>query len=171
MKNQEDQKINATLVLQIMGRPPEHLIQTLEGIIKEIDNENKISVKSKDIKKPQKSGEKNDTVDKEGNRKEQEFYSSFAEIEIEADDIMHLAFILFKYMPAHVEINYPEYLALTNGGWNDIFNELIRKLHAYDEVARVSQVEKSILERRLREILEQSKENKEGKKKPTKKKK
>ena len=64
---------------------------------------------------------------------------------------------MFKYMPAHIEIVYPELIALTNGGWNYIFNELTRRLHGYDEVTRVTQVEKSILEKKLREMLGKNK--------------
>ena len=56
-------------------------------------------------------------------------------------------------MPAHVEIIHPELIALTNNGWNDIFNELTRRLHGYDEIARILQVEKNILEKKLRELL------------------
>ena len=56
-------------------------------------------------------------------------------------------------MPAHVEIIEPELIALTNNGWNEIFNELARRLHSYDEVARVSQVEKTILGRKLKELM------------------
>jgi hypothetical protein len=55
-------------------------------------------------------------------------------------------------MPAHIEIIQPEFIVLTSGGWNDILNELTRRLHGYDEVARIVQVEKSILEKKLREV-------------------
>ncbi len=60
-------------------------------------------------------------------------------------------------MPAHIEIIHPELIALTNNGWNDILNELTRRLHGYDEIARVIQVEKGILEKRLRDVLEKNK--------------
>ena len=68
---------------------------------------------------------------------------------------MNLAVILFKYMPANIEVISPEFIALTNSGWNEILNETVRRLHGYDEVARVLQVEKSILEKNLRNILEE----------------
>jgi len=47
----------------------------------------------------------------------------------------------------------PELIALTNNGWNDVLNELTRRLHGYDEIARVLQIEKNVLEKKLREIL------------------
>jgi len=81
---------------------------------------------------------------------------------------------MFKYMPANIEIIYPEGIMLTNTGWNDILNELSRRLHGYDEIARIAQVEKDIIEKRLREVLEgklkiAKNPNKAEKKKPVKK--
>ena len=56
-------------------------------------------------------------------------------------------------MPAHIEILSPESISLTNNGWNELFNELSRILHGYDEVARVLQVEKEILTKNLKELM------------------
>ena len=56
-------------------------------------------------------------------------------------------------MPAHIEIIYPEKIQLSNHELNDILNELTRRLHGYDEVARIVQVEKSILEKKLKELM------------------
>ena len=101
------------------------------------------------------------------------FYTSFAEVEIEVEEIFGLIILMFKYMPAHIEIIYPELIALTNNGWNEVLNELTRRLHGYDEIARVVQAEKLILEKKLREVLEDkskiTKDKKVIKKKETKK--
>lgn len=166
-ENEETKGINATLILQVMGRPPEHLTKTLKDLIGQIDNEDKVQVKSKEIKEPVKSQEKTGSLDKEGNETQQEFYSSFAEVEVDVEEIMNLIVLMFKYMPSHIEINYPEYIALTNGGWGEILNELVRRLHGYDEVARVAQVEKTILERKLREALGDKKDQGENQTKKT----
>ena len=37
--------------------------------------------------------------------------------------------------------------------WNDVLNELTRRLHGYDEIARILQLEKGIFETKLREVL------------------
>jgi hypothetical protein len=84
-----------------------------------------------------------------------EFYTNFAEVEVEVEDILYIVMLMFKYMPAHVEIISPELIALTNNGWNEIINELARRLHGYDEIARVLDVEKGLLEKKLREVLSQ----------------
>jgi len=95
-------------------------------------------------------------------------YSTFAEVELEVASSLHLAALMFKYMPAHIEIVTPETVALTNNELGEIFNEVGRRLHGYDEVARILQLERATIEKKLREILDKHKE-KQPKKKPSKK--
>ncbi|MDD3151124.1 MAG: hypothetical protein PHV68_09890 [Candidatus Gastranaerophilales bacterium] len=141
--NNEDGKgVRAEMIIEVLGRPPQHLIDTLNKIIEEIDKENGVKVLRKKVNEPQELKDK-----------QQGFYTTFAEIEVEAKEILYIAMLMFKYMPAHIEITYPEAIALTNNGWNEILNELTRRLHGYDEVARVLQIEKNILEKKLRDLL------------------
>jgi len=154
-KELETKGIRAAMMIEVIGKPPEHLIETLNNIIKQIDEEKGVDIKEKKIKEPVLMKDQKD------------FYTSFAEIEVEVEEILHLARLMFKYMPAHIEIISPELIALTNNGWNDILNELTRRLHGYDEVARIIQVEKNILEKKLREAVG-DKTGKEDKKKDVK---
>jgi hypothetical protein len=171
--NEETQKIKALFILEIMGKPPEYLTQTLNTLIDQMDKEKGVSVLSKNIKEPRKIDKKQNIADASGKEikveTQNDFYSGFAEIELETESLFDLVLLMFKYMPAHIDIFSPEVIALTNGGWNDILNELARKLHGYDEVARVLQVERAVLENKLRNILEQNKEKEEKGKKNKKK--
>lgn len=154
--NEETKGIRALMIFEILGRPKEHLTETLNSIIKQIDEEKGVSVKSKDIKEPVLMKEQKD------------FFTTFAEVEVEVEEIRYLAVLMFKYMPAHIDIISPEFIALTNNGWSDIFSELTRRLHGYDEIARIMQSEKLILEKKLKELMENS-EKAEPKKKTKKK--
>ena len=160
MNSDETKNLKALMILEVLGRPPEHLTSTLNDLIKQMDEEKGVVVKSKDVKEPVPMKEKVGSLEKGGkeNVQVEGFYSSFAEIELEVETVMHLAMLMFKYMPAHIEIISPESVALTNNGWNEILNELTRRLHGYDEVARTLQVEKEILERKLRDLIEGKKE-------------
>ena len=132
-------KIKAVFVLEIIGRPKEHLIQTLEKIIESISQEKGVKLIERKINEPVEL------------KNHKDFYTTFAEIEIEAEEIFQIAILMFKYMPANIEIIEPELLALSNNGWNDILNELARRLHAYDEMARVLQIQTAKLQRELKE--------------------
>lgn len=140
---QETKGILVTLILEIIGRPPEHLVETLNKIIDEMDNEKNVKVKSKKINEPVLIKDQED------------MYTTFAEIDVEVETIQNLAILIYKYMPAHIEIINPEIIALSNSGWNDIFNELTRRLHGYDEVARVLMMERAMIEKKLKESLTQ----------------
>lgn len=149
MEKEETKGIEAIFILEIIGKPPEHLVETLENMIKQIDEEKGVSVKHKKVNEPVTMKEN------------QNFYTSFAEIVVEVDEVINLAMLMFKYMPAHIEIISPELIALTNNNWNDILNEVIRRLHGYDEIARIIQVEKTILEKKLKGLMSEKKEKTE----------
>ena len=146
-----EKSVKAIMMLEIIGRPAEYLTETLEKIIKEMGEEKGVKVKEKKINEPREM------------ENEKDFYTSFAEVEVEVEDIMNLAALMFKYMPSHIEIVSPEKISMSNNNMNEIFNELTRRLHAYDEVARVIQTEKAILEKQLKETLEKNKIKKEEK--------
>jgi len=160
--NSTETKIRAMFVLEILGRPPEYLTETLNGIIKTIKEEKGVQVKDVKINPP--------TLMKD----QKDFYTSFAEVEVEAENVLYLTILMFKYMPAYVEIISPQNISLTNSDLGDVMNELTRRLHGYEEIARVLTTEKSILEAKLRENLGKNVEDKKEVKeeqKPKKKKK
>jgi hypothetical protein len=138
--NLPETKIRAMIVLEILGRPPEFLTENLNDLIKKIGEEKGVKIKETKINPPILMKEQKD------------FYTSFAEIELETDNLLYLAILMFKYMPAYIEIISPENISLKNSEVNDIFNELARRLHGYEEIARILQTEKGILEKKLREL-------------------
>src|SRR3989344_5317652 len=101
------EKIRAMLILDIIGRPAEHLLETLDKLIEEMRKEQGVKVVSTDTKEP--------TLMKDS----KEFYTTFAEIEVETESMMHLAMLMFKYMPAHVEVISPENISISNNSWSD----------------------------------------------------
>lgn len=140
-KDMETKGIQAVIIIEVIGKPPEHLTETLNEIINKIDAEKGINVTGKKVNDPVLM------------KNQKNFYTNFAEVEVEVDEILYFVKLLFKYMPANVEIISPELIALTNNGWNEVLNEITRRLHGYDEIARILQVEKGILEKKLKEVL------------------
>jgi hypothetical protein len=143
--NSDKEKIRAMLIIEVIGKPPEHLTKTLEEMAKNINDEKGVKMIEKKIK------------DSVLMKDQKDFYINFAEIEVELEDIMYLAMLMFKYMPAHIELISPQSISLSNGEFGEILSEIVRRLHGYDEVARVIQTEKVILEKKLKEILEEKK--------------
>jgi len=163
LNEKETKGIRAVMIIEVLGKPPEHLKETLNEIINQIDKEKGVSIKEKRISEPKKLEDSKkipENFDKKKMTNIEGFYTNFAEIEVEVEEIFHLVILMFKYMPAHIDIIYPELIALTNNGWNEILNELTRRLHGYDEIARVIQVEKAILENKLKESIEKKEKKK-----------
>ena len=144
-KDNETKGVQAMLIFEIIGRPAENLVKTLEEIIKKIDEEKGVEVKSKDIKEPTTMKDQKD------------FFTTFAEVEVEVEEILYLALLMFKYMPAHIEIVSPELIALTNNGWGEILSELTRRLHGYDEIARVLKFQNNQMQEKLKELMPKDK--------------
>jgi hypothetical protein len=133
----DKQKVTAVLILEAIGRPPEYLTETLEKLIVEIGKEPGVKVKRSKV---------NESV---LIKDQKNYYTNFAEIEVEVDEILRIAVLMFKYMPAHIEILSPQTITLRNSDWDDILNEIARKLHGYEEITRIVQTEKLILEKKL----------------------
>lgn len=152
MSLDETKNIRAVFILEIIGRPAEHLSKTLNMIIGRMKEEKGVIIKEHRVNEPVLMKDQKD------------FYTNFAEIELEAENSLKLLQMVFQYMPAHIEITYPENIKLTNDGFGGILNELTRRLHGYDEVARVIQIEKNILEKKLKALLEEKDKPKEKKK-------
>jgi hypothetical protein len=152
MSSDDKKKINVIMILEIIGRPPEYLVETLNNMIKTIGQEPNVAVKRTKVNEPVEM------------KNQKDFYTSFAEIELDVEEISYLPILIFKYMPAHIEVVSPQNLSLSNNGWNDILNELTRRLHGYEEVVRMLQAEKTIMENQLRTIAELKKDGRDEKK-------
>lgn len=144
--NSTESTILATLVLEVLGRPPEHVTETLEGFVKQIGEEKGVEIKDSKIHEPK------ELENQEG------FFTAFAEIDIACESMKEIVMLCFKYMPSHLEIVSPEKLVTSNTLLNDAFNELVQRLHAYDHLARVLQTEKDVLEKQLKEKDEEKKD-------------
>jgi len=134
----ETKGIRAVLILEIIGKPSEHLVKTLEEIIEKINSEKGVVVEEKKIKKP--------VLMKDS----KEFYTTFGEVEVDVETISQLTNLIFKYMPAHIEVIEPELIALTNNGWSEILTEITQKLHRYDEIARILEMQNSQMQQKLK---------------------
>ena len=144
--NSENKEVTAVMIFDIIGTPPEHLTESLNNLIDEIGKEKGVKVSSRKVNEPVLM------------KDQTKFYTTFAEVEITAEQISHIVSLMFKYMPANVEIISPEHISVSNNNFSEILSEITRRLHGYDEVARIMQVEKSILEKKLKEILTQRKD-------------
>ncbi|MCX6748104.1 MAG: hypothetical protein NT076_00710 [Candidatus Pacearchaeota archaeon] len=123
------EKITAILIIEVLGKPAEYIKKALEDILIKLKNEKDVRVTHGEVKEPKEL--------------ESGIFTTFAEIELETN-IQMLMNLLFLYMPSHIEIIQPENLNLKNCDLNSFLNEITRKLHQYDELAKAMLMEKEV---------------------------
>ncbi len=137
-------KIKALFIFEIMGRPPEHIKNTLGELIDKLGEQKGIDIIRKEIREP-KPVEKKDV---------QNLFTTFAEVELITDNLSLIFDIALNMLPSHVEILGPKELEFKNFDLSSVVSNLCVKIHKYDELAKVSLMEKNILIQRLKEAEE-----------------
>jgi len=154
------EKIQARVVLEILGRPPEHLTHSLNMLISKLEKEPGIKILEKKIHNPVQVKDSED------------LYTSFSELILEMDSIDNYFGIMFAYMPSNIELIYPESLTFKNESFSILGNKLVARLHDYDALAKKMINERAFLLKKLREIapgLFKNSQNAGGLKEPNKK--
>ncbi len=133
------EEIQANLILEILGRPPERISEALNALVEKLGSEKGVKILEKTFHEP---------IQVEGSTN---LFTSFAEVTAEFKEIGNLLGILFAYMPSHVEVIKPEKLSFSNAELNDIANKLIQRLHGYDAIAKTMLNEKEFILQKLKE--------------------
>src|SRR3989338_927354 len=131
-------KIQASLIIEILGRPPEHITEALHTVVTKIGAEKGIKVLNKTYNEPIKAQDS------------KTLYTAFAEVDVELDSLHHYFGLIFMYMPANIEITSPEKLTIQNLELNELGNALLQRLHNYDAVAKKMIAETSYLTESLK---------------------
>ncbi len=133
-------KIGSKFIIEILGRPPEHLESSLNDLVDRLGTEKGISVISKNFGKP-KPVEKVDNL-----------WTAFADVELNFETLAHFFNAIMAYMPAHVEVFEPENFKFSAFELNELANFMVSKMHNYDAVAKKLMGEREILIRKLEHL-------------------
>jgi hypothetical protein len=131
------EKIQARLILEILGRPKEHVSEALKMIVDKISKEKGVRLVETQIHAPMPIKESTD------------LFTSFTEIVIECDTLSSFFGIVFAYMPANIEIMEPLDLQIRNDEFTALANRIIQRLHNYDAIARKLVVDNKMLREKL----------------------
>lgn len=134
------EKVKAKLIIEIMGRPAEHLFKALNELVDKLGTEKGISFINKSLNEPK-------AIEKAPG-----FFTSFADLEMEFDSLNHFFNIVFNYMPAHVEIYEPEKFKVEAFSLNEIANYIVSRLHRNEGIMKTLMGEREILMKQLEHI-------------------
>jgi hypothetical protein len=131
-------KIEVIAIIEMMGKPADYLIDSLKRYTEKIGTEKGVEVKDRKISEPKKV-------------ENSELFTSFSELEINFENVNSVMNFIFAYMPAHIEIVSGD-LNISNCDANLVFNELTRRLHEYDSIAKTMIYEKQVMENKIKEL-------------------
>lgn len=134
------EKIQARVILEILGRPPEHITSSLGALIDRMAKEQGVKILDKKMHEPIEVKDSKD------------LYTTFAEILAELDSFEIFIGIMFAYMPANIEIISPEKVVFTNTSFNFLSGRLLTRLHEYDAIAKKMIMDRDFLVNKLKEV-------------------
>jgi hypothetical protein len=149
-------KIRVLYIFEILGKPAEHIIASLEKMIDQLSEQKGLEVVRRDVREPKlvesETGASSDSKASETVKKvEPGLYSTFAEVEILTEDIKLVMAVVFNMLPAHTEILEPSEFKFSNSEMSSLMTELSVKMHKYDEITKVLILERNELLKRLNE--------------------
>lgn len=174
--------VRAIMIVEMAGRPAEHLTATLEKHIGTLYKIEDITVHSIKVSEPREIEQKNVP---EG----QVMFTAFAEADFETESFSRLTETMFDFMPSSVEVIEPSKVTLDMGESTALLNNISGRMHRYDEIAKIAggrlkqmnaqlqAAQKILIERdeeitklKKKSVKKTTKKKAPAKKKPTKKK-
>jgi hypothetical protein len=160
------EKIKSLFIFEVLGKPAEHIKQTLEEFIDKVQQVEGIEIISRKVHEPKLI---------EG-KEVSDIFTTFAEVEMGIDNISLLFDVILNMLPSHVEVIYPDELIFKNFELSSVLSSLVMKIHKYDEVAKAVLIHENIFKKKMAEMqakideLEKSKPEKSSKTKDKSKK-
>ncbi len=134
------EQVSAKFIIEILGRPPEHLATALNELVTRLGNEKGTKIVNKTFNNPK-------PVEKVEN-----LWTAFADVELEFETLPHFFSVVMSYMPAHVEVFEPESVKFNTFELNELANFIVGRLHNYDSVAKRLMSEREILIKKLEHL-------------------
>ena len=125
--------VRAIMIVEMAGRPAEHLSVALEkhiGVLNEISD---IKVHSIKLSEPNEVEMKTENV---GDK----MWTAFAEADFECENFARLSETMFDFMPSSVEVIEPSKVTLDMNEATSLLNNISGRMHRYDELANVAGV-------------------------------
>jgi len=113
--------IRTKSIIEIVGKPEEHITKTMNEVVKLIESNKKIDLISKNIA---------ETKEVKG------LWSTFGEFEIDFSSFKDLGNFCFDFMPSSLEIIDPEKFNIDSKEIEEFTNDVMAKLHQYDMVVK-----------------------------------
>jgi len=131
-------KILTRVIIEILGKPKEHIEKALKIVVDKIKEQEDIKVIEEKL------------FDAE---EQEEMFSIFAELGILFRDMQTLLGFCFDFMPSSIEILDPEKLSFNSNKFAGLINDLLTKLHQMTFKVVQNDIEKKALKKNMLNML------------------
>jgi len=140
----DDEYFLARAILEIVGKPKEHIETSLHDYISKISKESKFFLVESNIE---------EALEVESDK---DMYSTFAEIEFLTKDLTDLMGFVIDYMPSSIEVVQPAGMSVQASFLSNMLTELAGKLHLIDGVLKKTNAENQLMSKSLGIMIQNS---------------
>lgn len=130
----EKTHIRCKIIIEILGKPKEHVEKTLRIYVDKIKDDSDLIVLKSEFADAQEKGD---------------LWATFVELELIIKGIPKLIAFCFDYMPSSIEILKPEEFSMKRSTIEDLLNDLQARLHNVDMVVQQQKNENEFLKQNL----------------------
>ena len=131
--------IHFRAIIEMMGAPKDHLMNTIKSYVNKLKNESKDYVVVDEYYAEPKPADK--------------LFTTFVELEMLAKSSEHVVWFCFDWMPSSVEIIEPETITYKSQDFTSLLNDLQARLHTIDMALKETKARSDIIERNASIIL------------------
>ncbi len=131
--------IRTSAIIEVLGKPKEHVEQMLKDYVKQIHEKKEIRVIKEEFEPAKKQKET--------------LFSTFVDIEFWAKNVAELVWFCFDFMPSSVEVIEPETINYKSHDFSGFLNDLQARLHNLDMIIKKFSAESGVLQRNTKQLL------------------
>ena len=130
----EKMHIRCKIIIEILGKPKEHVEKTLNMYVDKIKNDSDLIVLNSEF---------SEAAEKD------KLWAIFVELDMVIKGIHKLISFCFDYMPSSIEITKPEEFVMKKSTIEDLINDLQARLHGVDMIVKNQKNENEFLKQNL----------------------
>ncbi len=137
-KQGEHAHIRCRTIIEVLGKPQEHVEKALKEYIEHIKEDSELVVLNEDY---------SDAKEEKG------LWSKFVELELVIKGTKKLISFCFEYMPSSLEVLKPEQLIMSSQELSNFLNDLQARLHSVDMIVKQERAENDFLRHSLNAVI------------------
>jgi len=137
------EKITCRAILEVLGKPKEHVEESLKKYSDEIEKDESISILKKDMAEAKQRDDIQEGIP---------YYAAFLELEFLVN-INKIGAFCFNYMPSSIEVLEPNEIQIKNIEFSDILNDLQSRSHNVDTMVKQLTSETQFLKRNMKTLI------------------